>query len=1117
MDFSIKDIEEATDIDTFRRGLDYARAGKVVSITAYKNNALKSEVRGTTPRPYRQTIEMKNKGIYGECSCPVGWNCKHVIAALIAMVLDPKKYQTAVNDSPVIGQEVMSWLDTVENVLNEEKNAKPKTETRLVYILNLDSKTKSMVVTVGTAVTLRDGARRIFKSFKLSNITNHAVTDTMESADIYILQHLKLHSPYDYSVDSPVLEGKEGATLLEDMLKTGALYWQEFSDSPLMPAPEKTGSLAWKLNADGTQSLTAMVKENPASVVLPLSPVFYIDADKKQLGQLKIEGTPAIIEMLLKSPPIPEKDFVHVSEKLARLGHGIAVPAAVKGRHKKQKTIKPVPRLFLHVLDVAELYAPEMPTEEAFLPVATLSFDYEGTIVPWEAAKLLSPIIQARDNALVEIPRNAKMEAEYALEMAGYDFETLLEYQSTAIETGDRKPQHFFMADSAGKDSFKGEIVTRWLSFVSRAADELRMAGWVVEVAPDFPFTSVELEGDWDVKLEEGTGIDWFGMSLSATADGKQVDMLPVLLNLIKNMGDEQYNRYMEMPPEKTLSFASGEKGVYWSIPAGRVKNILRAFRDLWNGGQLNINKDGTLRLSRLNAALLADMEAATESAQLRWFGGEKIRALGQKLRDFREVAVIAPPVTLQATLRPYQQEGLNWLAFLKDYGFGGILADDMGLGKTIQALAWIMHEKQMGNMKKPVLVIAPTSLMHNWKQEAHKFTPSLKTLILQGQDRKNFFDEIVNHDLVMTTYPLLPRDKDILLAHDFHAVILDEAQFIKNSKARMTQIVQQLKAEHRLCLTGTPLENHLGELWSLFNFLQPGLLGDEAQFKSQYRRPIEKEANSPRRESLARRIRPFILRRTKEQVAPELPAKTEIIQTAVMEPKQRDLYETIRLSMHEKVRAEIAAKGLGRSHIIVLDALLKLRQVCCDPRLLKLGAATKVTESAKLEMLMEMLPEMLEEGRRVLLFSQFTEMLALIEAACKERDIPYVKLTGQTKDRQTPIEEFQSCKVPLFLISLKAGGTGLNLTAADTVIHYDPWWNPAVERQATDRAHRIGQDKPVFVYKFIMAGTVEEKILELQLRKQALADSLFDPDKAGQAKLTEHDIAALFEPLEGD
>jgi len=498
---------------------------------------------------------------------------------------------------------------------------------------------------------------------------------------------------------------------------------------------------------------------------------------------------------------------------------------------------------------------------------------------------------------------------------------------------------------------------------------------------------------------------------------------------------------------------------------------------------------------------------------QLTWQGGETLRKFGDKLQNFDGISQVKPPATLKAELREYQLEGLSWLQFLREYELGGILADDMGLGKTVQTLAHLLVEKDANRSDRPNLVIAPTSLMVNWKRETQRFAPSLNLLVLHGANRKNKFNRIDSSDLVLTTYPLLSRDTDILMQHEWHIVVLDEAQHIKNPKSRAAQTARQLKTRHRLCLTGTPMENHLGELWSHFHFLMPGVLGDEKRFKKLFRTPIEKHQDETRQLQLRKRLAPFMLRRDKSEVATELPPKTEILTEVELEGAQRELYETIRVSMHRKVQQAIDNKGIKRSQIIILDALLKLRQVCCHPQLLKLPSAKKVKHSAKLAQLMEMLPEMVEEGRRILLFSQFTSMLAIIEDELKSKKIGYVKLTGQTRNREKPIDEFQSGEVPVFLISLKAGGAGLNLTAADTVIHYDPWWNPAAERQATDRAHRIGQDKPVFVYKMITDGTVEEKIAEMQAKKQALADALFDGGSKGGA-LTGTDLQALFEPL---
>ena len=518
-----------------------------------------------------------------------------------------------------------------------------------------------------------------------------------------------------------------------------------------------------------------------------------------------------------------------------------------------------------------------------------------------------------------------------------------------------------------------------------------------------------------------------------------------------------------------------------------------------------------SLKLSRLDA--MRTTAALGEGAV--WDGAQQLRGMVQRLSGRAEMPEVAVPSSVQASLRPYQQQGLNWLQFLREHGLGGILADDMGLGKTLQTLTHIQVEKDAGRLTQPALIIAPVSLMGNWRREAERFCPQLRCLVIHGKDRHEVADSMADYDIVIAPYSLLQRDKERWLEAQWHIVVLDEAQNIKNASTHAAQVVGQLQTRHRLCLSGTPMENHLGEIWSLFHFLMPGFLGSQARFKELFRTPIEKLGDPERLHQLRARITPFMLRRTKALVAHELPPKVETIERVELSGKQADLYETIRLGMEKTVREALTTKGLAKSQITILDALMKLRQVCCDPRLLKLAAAQKVKTSAKLEQLMELLPEMVAEGRRILLFSQFTSMLTLIEAELKKHGLPWVKLTGQSQNRDALIEQFTSGAVPIFLISLKAGGVGLNLPQADTVIHYDPWWNPAVENQATDRAHRIGQTQTVFVYKLVAQGTIEERILALQERKAALADSMYSGATGRKQPLfTEGDLAELLKPL---
>jgi len=439
-----------------------------------------------------------------------------------------------------------------------------------------------------------------------------------------------------------------------------------------------------------------------------------------------------------------------------------------------------------------------------------------------------------------------------------------------------------------------------------------------------------------------------------------------------------------------------------------------------------------------------------------------------------------------------------------------------MGLGKTAQALAHVLIEKHAGRLDLPVLVVLPTSLIFNWQLEAQRMAPGLRLLTLQGPQREALFGQMPDHDLVLTTYPLLWRDLDALAAQPFHLVILDEAQMVKNSSSRSARALRRLQTRHSLCLTGTPMENHLGELWAQFDWLMPGFLGDARQFAVRWRKPIEENGETLRAALLAQRVRPFILRRRKQDVASELPPRTEVIQRVQLQGQQRELYESVRVAADVQVRRVLQRQSFNGAQISILDALLKLRQVCCDPHLLKGHTPLPGMERAKLELLGDLLPTLVIEGRRVLVFSQFTELLELIAQQLPGLQLPFLSLTGKTPApaRASVVQRFQAQEVPVLLISLKAGGLGLNLTAADTVIHMDPWWNPAVQEQATARAHRIGQNQPVFVYQLVVEGSIEERMLELQARKLALTNSVLGHDGAGALKFDAADLAALLAPL---
>jgi superfamily II DNA or RNA helicase len=676
---------------------------------------------------------------------------------------------------------------------------------------------------------------------------------------------------------------------------------------------------------------------------------------------------------------------------------------------------------------------------------------------------------------------------------------------------------------------------------------QLQAQGWTVVVQPGFAHESVPVER-WKLILSPDTGEvlgkeldsplvkpalgveklalpgregEWL-LSLGIEIDGETLDLAPMLANLIKRDPRWLIGNYLDTLDDLATVSLRAPGGRRIDAEAGPLKAIVGAMVDLLTDpqrmapkGPIQLGAWEARRINTLRASLLDASRVGTHQGwQLE--GDVGLAALAKRLHTIGQPRPVEAPAGLKVQLRPYQLEGLAWLQYLRAQHLGGILADDMGLGKTAQALAHVLLEKQAGRLDRPVLVVLPTSLLFNWQAEAKRMAPDLRVLNLHGPDRAALFAAMPAHDLLLTTYPLLWRDIDALVAQPFHLVILDEAQMVKNAASRSARALRQLQSRHRLCLTGTPLENHLGELWAQFDWLMPGFLGDQRSFAARWRKPIEENGETVRAALLAQRVRPFILRRRKQDVATELPPRTEVIQRLQLLGRQRELYESVRVAADKQVRRVLQRQNFAGAQISILDALLKLRQVCCDPHLVKGSEIGADMERAKLHALTDLLVPLVDEGRRVLVFSQFTELLELIADALSALRLPFLSLTGNTRParRSDVVQRFQNQEVPVLLVSLKAGGVGLNLTAADTVIHMDPWWNPAVEEQATARAHRIGQDQPVFVYKLVVEGSIEERMLELQARKLTLSESVLGHDAEGAAKFDETDLQALLAPL---
>ncbi|MBV8490533.1 MAG: DEAD/DEAH box helicase, partial [Candidatus Eremiobacteraeota bacterium] len=876
------------------------------------------------------------------------------------------------------------------------------------------------------------------------------------------------------------------ATLIDLVVSTGRLHWSSVS-SPVLRRVDvaDTAVLAWQRDTDGRQR-TAVVGR-PSARLLPADPAWYVDPDRNEIGTIALAVNGAMAAALALAPSLNEKQARRVQLAWHRIpaSDGVAPPDTGVALNLIERN--PVPRLTLRSFEVPSGAGAPVEPLDAVLEVV---FRYgERTVNPRDTAQEFSLTL---DGAAMLWPRRFAFESDALAKLSGYGF-VPLSWPHVRFVDEARTVSRFAGTDAAARS---------WAQFLDAGVPALRAAGWEIEIASDFPYGVVHVDDDgWDAGIDESEGESaWFELDLGINVEGSRVSLLPVLVDALAHFDLDGHKD--DAPP---AVYGRLPDGRYVALPVERVRHIVSTLVELFDEP---LDERGRLALTPAHVATLERLEHAVpvrlsaNAARLR-------STLVELAGGIADGAVPVLPPSFAGKLRPYQERGVAWLQTLRRNGLGGVLADDMGLGKTVQLLAHVAVEKAAGRLRRPVLIVAPTSVLPNWRAEIARFVPSLQSVMLSGNDRAERFPLVARSDIALTSYALLHRDAKLLKAIEWEIVVLDEAQFVKNPRSKASQAAASLRALQRLALTGTPIENHLEELWSIFSITVPGLLGERAAFGRLFRTPIEKRGDRDRRSLLGSRLRPFLLRRTKEEVALDLPPKTEIVSRIELDGPQRDLYETIRLAMHKRVRSELQRRGLARSRIVVLDALLKLRQVCCDPRLVKLPAARRVDESSKLEALFEMLPELIDEGRRILLFSQFTSMLDLIVPELEERGISFVQLRGQTRDRETPVRRFQAGEVPLFLISLKAGGTGLNLTAADTVIHYDPWWNPAVERQATDRAHRIGQLKPVFVYKLVTAGTVEERILELQERKGALAAGVFD-DAAVARVLDEAEIERL-------
>jgi len=1073
-----------------------------------------AQVKGAAPRPYqtrlyffadydKQTRTMAIE-MTMDCSCYHGHGCTHAVAVLENLKAIANSTPEPV--SPQLSAEVASWLRQINDTVTPKPTAKKSPAKQyskfLAYCIEPHANPyvrgeEHLIFTVRVGNHTKSGFH-IESSTATADPSRPAKYMTVEDMPICARYHQRNRKHRGWGGTS-ALGGDDWEDILTAALATDRLFfgkpdpagcsssdYQRLTEGPPLPVEP-----SWDILPNGN---ARPILKLPADIrLLQTNPLRYLDPTSHQLGCFQSHLPAALLRVWSGGPAIPPHSIPEINHALAAISPEHPLPPAADLNARVLTGLSPTPCLHITEVMVGVFLKRHLG--------GLLKFRYPGSpaLLPIGKNTHATAVWMDGESRII-LERDPKAERAFVGSLVRFGL-TPLHVFIPEYELNDKNRHSVILKDNLNATA------ADWLEFINGTdCQALKDAGWTIETDPKLGLTIHDIHDFFPaIEADPARGIDWFRFDVTGEFDGKRISLIPHIARAIREDWHLRYQEPAQLPDTLLLPCDKPADG-YIRFPAKRFLDMLEQVRHLFHGIPQG---DGPLRLDRLGAASVADALSINSSETTR-----ALATLGHNLRHIQGLPPAAIPAAIHGELRHYQTDGFRWLQFLATHGLHGILADDMGLGKTLQTLAHLAAQHAL-SPNKPSLVISPTSVVPNWAAETAKFAPSLKFLVLHGGDRADHYERIPTVDVVFTSYPLLVRDIDELAKYHWHVMVLDEAQYIKNPKALSAVSACKLTADHRLCLSGTPMENHLGELWSLMRFLMPGLLADEKSFNTFIRKPIERNRSAHTQSALNRRVSPLILRRTKDQVATELPPKTTLVHGIVLNPKQTDLYESVRAAMDERVRHAITSKGLAKSHIIVLDALLKLRQICCHPQLLKSEAAQRCTESAKLDYLTkDLLPTLLEEDRRILLFSQFTSMLALIEEHLLRKKIPFLKLTGQTQDRATMVEKFQFGGFPIFLISLKAGGTGLNLTAADTVIHYDPWWNPAAENQATDRAHRIGQTKPVFVHKLVCRGTIEERILDLQKRKSALVEALLS-EETTKLRIDAETLSHLLAPLQ--
>ena len=1050
--FNYKYIKDRATPGSWRRGYESHQKGIVLSYET-RLAGVDAKVKGNFKDAYETSLTFTRDGVKADCSCPLKeeW-CKHAIAVGLKVIED-KVYDKYLEKTHKIKVEYPDeFVPEVENPQgNYIFHFNPKRRQNFFSILVMDRNTGKVIRDLEAILRALIEVQKNDPNFELN---------AEQKIEVAIFQLLLQRSRLDKKAgwyDVPINKFDGFFQLLS---KAEEVIDGKTKDRLRFDDKEWSLTLSVNFSMVGNVLLSLTWDRPDGSDSYPFEEIRYFSRQLKW-GRYKNVIFPTTTQVSALPQNLIKASFTDVRDSDGAKFLYEELPKLQQAMHVE--VAESIEKLFLEQKPPINVVSLGLDYDGSLK--ASLEFDYDGTRVPYTKHIEKTPYVtikKPQEDLLYWVKRNPQHEE------AAYNM--LLACKFAPMQTNNLALE-------------KENAIDFYNYYIQQAGD-----GWLFEEKDDMSFFKLTKD-----KFELCADID-FAIN---TTDSFEIELYGRVGEEILPF-DEVYSlttdgsKYLRI---KNLGFAE--------VPTDAVYSLLKAF----NTFDVYRNEENKYIVKTYRAGLLSEMENLGMTIKM----SRKFSKFWKQISTFSTMDVPALPRGINAELREYQTRGFGWLWFLYQYGLNGILADDMGLGKTLQALALLQKAKEK-NKKETSLVVCPTSVVFNWENEIEKFAPGLSCLKLSGTDRKELFKEIPKYDIVITSYALVRRDIKELKKHEFRYVILDESQNIKNADSQTAQAVKELRCKHKLALSGTPIENKLEELWSIFDFLMPGFLFDKSEFNYRYVNPITEREDKTVEKRLKSQIYPFILRRMKRDVAKDLPDKIENVAYCELTPEQKDFYMEVLDSTKEELFKSIEEHGIEKSRMSIFSALLRLRQICCHPRLYDKENIKGINESGKFEQLKEMLKEIIAEGHRVLLFSQFVDMLDIIKVWLEKEGIKHEYLTGKTKNRQEAVENFNSNPtIPIFLISLKAGGTGLNLTGADYVIHYDPWWNPAVEDQATDRAYRIGQTKKVFVYRMITKGTVEEKIQKLKSRKRDLVDAVISVDRNIGKSLTYEDLKDIF------